>query len=65
MAELSNRLRKQEEDAVALRAATEASQRAELELAAKALELETLAENVSQLAWTAEPDGRVTWYNKR
>ena len=65
MAELSDRLRKQEEDAVALRAATESSRRAERELAAKALEFETLAENVSQLAWTAEPDGRVTWYNKR
>jgi PAS domain S-box-containing protein len=24
-----------------------------------------LAENVSQLAWMAEPDGHITWYNKR
>ncbi len=28
-------------------------------------EFEALAENVSQLAWMAEPDGSVFWYNKR
>lgn len=30
-----------------------------------AMEFEALAENVSQLAWMAEPDGHVFWYNKR
>ena len=34
-------------------------------LARKALEFEALAENVSQLAWMAEPDGHIFWYNKR
>jgi PAS domain S-box-containing protein len=26
---------------------------------------QALAENVSQLAWMADPDGHITWYNKR
>ena len=38
---------------------------AEEALAVKAAEFETLAENVSQLAWMAEPDGSIFWYNKR
>ncbi|GAO39329.1 hypothetical protein SCH01S_29_00170 [Sphingomonas changbaiensis NBRC 104936] len=41
--------------------------RKEAELAAEraAAEYETLAENVSQLAWMADPDGNVFWYNRR
>ena len=34
-------------------------------LSEKSLEFETLAENVSQLAWMAEPDGHIYWYNRR
>lgn len=41
--------------------------RKEAELAAQrsAAEFEALAENVSQLAWMAEPDGHIFWYNRR
>ncbi len=39
--------------------------RAEEELRRRAGEFEALVENVSQLAWMAEPDGRVFWYNRR
>ncbi len=39
--------------------------RAEQELHRRAGEFEALVENVSQLAWMAEPDGRVFWYNRR
>ena len=31
----------------------------------RSAEFEALAENVSQLAWMAEPDGSIFWYNKR
>ena len=34
-------------------------------LLAKSQEFEALAENVSQLAWMARPDGHVYWYNRR
>ncbi|HYF53789.1 MAG TPA: PAS domain S-box protein [Salinarimonas sp.] len=37
----------------------------EEQLRQKAGEFEALAENVSQLAWMAEPDGHIYWYNKR
>ena len=41
--------------------------RKEAERAAEisAAEFEVLAENVSQLAWMAEPDGHIFWYNRR
>lgn len=41
--------------------------RKEAERAAErsAAEFEALAENVSQLAWMAEPDGHIFWYNRR
>ncbi|MGI4978335.1 MAG: ATP-binding protein [Janthinobacterium lividum] len=39
--------------------------RAEQALRRRAGEFEALVENVSQLAWMAEPDGRVFWYNRR
>ncbi len=39
--------------------------RAEQELRRRAGEFEALVENVSQLAWMAEPDGQVFWYNRR
>jgi PAS domain S-box-containing protein len=38
---------------------------AEKELAEKAAEFEALAENVSQLAWMANADGHIYWYNRR
>jgi PAS domain S-box-containing protein len=38
---------------------------AEKEFADKAAEFEALAENVSQLAWMANADGHIYWYNKR
>jgi PAS domain S-box-containing protein len=41
--------------------------RREAELAAErmAAELKALADNVNQLVWMAEPDGRVVWFNRR
>ena len=39
--------------------------RAEKALRAKAEDFEALGENVNQLAWMADPDGHVFWYNKR
>ncbi len=38
---------------------------AEAALRLKAAEFEALAENVSQLAWMAEADGSIFWYNRR
>ncbi|HYD99665.1 MAG TPA: PAS domain S-box protein [Alphaproteobacteria bacterium] len=38
---------------------------AEAALRDKAMEFEALAENVSQLAWMADPAGDIFWYNKR
>ncbi|KQT79691.1 hypothetical protein ASG51_03340 [Methylobacterium sp. Leaf465] len=37
----------------------------ERELGEKVREFQALAENVSQLAWMAEPDGHIFWYNRR
>ena len=37
----------------------------ERELGEKAREFEAMAENVSQLAWMAKPDGHIFWYNRR
>ncbi len=65
LVELTDRLRMQQEAAARLHAANEANRRAQEALLAKAAEFEVLAENVSQLAWMAEPDGRITWYNRR
>ncbi|MFD1610887.1 PAS domain-containing protein [Sphingomonas tabacisoli] len=42
-----------------------ARKHAELAAERSAAEFEALAENVSQLAWMAEPDGTVTWFNRR
>jgi PAS domain S-box-containing protein len=39
--------------------------RAEGALRASELQFRTLADNMSQLAWTAEPSGKIYWYNKR
>lgn len=41
--------------------------RREAELAAErtAAELKALADNINQLVWMAEPDGRVIWFNRR
>ncbi len=39
--------------------------RAEAAKAESEAQFRALAENVSQLAWMAEPDGHVFWYNKR
>ncbi|MDB6143885.1 MAG: hypothetical protein JWP80_2929 [Pseudomonas sp.] len=39
--------------------------RAERALRASELQFRTLADNMSQLAWTAEPSGKIYWYNKR
>jgi len=38
---------------------------AEIAAAKAGAEFKAMAENVSQLVWIAEPDGRVTWYNRR
>jgi PAS domain S-box-containing protein len=38
---------------------------AEIAAAKAGAEFQTMAENVSQLVWTANPDGRVIWYNRR
>jgi len=38
---------------------------AERAAAQAAAEFRALAENVSQLVWMADPDGRVSWYNRR
>ncbi|KQO76318.1 hypothetical protein ASF20_13260 [Methylobacterium sp. Leaf88] len=37
----------------------------ERELGEMVREFQALAENVSQLAWMAEPDGHIFWYNRR
>ncbi|MDB6050774.1 MAG: hypothetical protein JWR17_3520 [Pseudomonas sp.] len=39
--------------------------RAEQALRESELQFRTLADNMSQLAWTAEPSGKIYWYNKR
>lgn len=39
--------------------------RAEQALRESELQFRTLADNMSQLAWTAEPRGNIYWYNKR
>ncbi|MEB0040660.1 MULTISPECIES: GAF domain-containing protein [unclassified Pseudomonas] len=39
--------------------------RAERALRDSELQFRTLADNMSQLAWTAEPSGKIYWYNKR
>jgi len=39
--------------------------RAERALRKSELQFRTLADNMSQLAWTAEPSGTIYWYNKR
>ena len=65
LAELTDRLRQQEEDAATLRQAIAAEQRVKDELQVKAAEFEALAENVRHLAWIADADGNITWYNKR
>jgi PAS domain S-box-containing protein len=38
---------------------------AERAAALAAAEFRALAENVSQLVWMTDPDGRVSWYNRR
>jgi PAS domain S-box-containing protein len=47
--------------------ARDATERAEIEkrLQDSELRFRMLAENMSQLAWIAEPDGAISWYNKR
>ncbi|QDP18544.1 PAS domain S-box protein [Sphingomonas xanthus] len=45
--------------------AEQALQESEARLREKAAEFQMLAENVSQLAWMAEADGSIFWYNKR
>ncbi|MBY0277260.1 PAS domain-containing protein [Candidatus Binatia bacterium] len=35
------------------------------ELAEREEQLRTLADNMSQFAWTADPDGSIFWYNRR
>ncbi|WP_397453539.1 GAF domain-containing protein [Pseudomonas sp. NA-150] len=39
--------------------------RAERALRESELQFRTLADNMSQLAWTAQPSGHIYWYNKR
>ena len=39
--------------------------RAERALSASEEQFRTLADNMSQLAWMANPDGKIYWYNKR
>ena len=63
--ELTHRLQQQEQDAESLRQASAAEQHVKDELLVKAAEFEALAENVRHLAWMADADGNVTWYNKR
>ena len=65
LAELTDRLRQQEEDGATLRQAIAAEQQVKDELQVKAAEFEALAENVRHLAWIADADGNITWYNKR
>jgi PAS domain S-box-containing protein len=65
LAELREKLRQQVEASAALRAAVLAEQQARDALQAKAAEFEALAENVRHLAWIADPDGSITWYNRR
>ncbi|MGI4796206.1 MAG: PAS domain-containing protein [Janthinobacterium lividum] len=65
LAELTDRLRQQEEDAATLRQAVAAEKRVKDELLVKAAEFEALAENVRHLAWMADADGHIHWYNKR
>ena len=38
---------------------------AQMALRQKSLEFEALADNVSQLAWMAEPNGHIYWFNRR
>ncbi len=65
LAELTDRLRQQEEDAATLRQAIAAEQQVKDELLVKAAEFEALAENVRHLAWMADADGHIHWYNRR
>jgi PAS domain S-box-containing protein len=58
MAQLELRKAADERDAAQRRAADRA-------LSDKAAEFEALAENVSQLAWMAHPDGSIFWFNRR
>ena len=39
--------------------------RAEADLLAREQQFETLAESIPQLAWMANPDGHIFWYNQR
>jgi PAS domain S-box-containing protein len=39
--------------------------RAQADLAASEMRFRELADNISQFAWTADPAGRRTWFNKR
>ena len=55
--------RKRSEDA--LRASVERAHAAERAAAVAAEQFTGLADNISQLAWMAEPDGSIFWYNKR
>ncbi|MGI4801242.1 MAG: PAS domain S-box protein [Janthinobacterium lividum] len=65
LVELTDRLRQQEEDAATLRQAIAAEQQVKDELLVKAAEFEALAENVRHLAWMADADGHIHWYNRR
>ena len=65
LAELTDRLWQQEEDAASLRKAVIAEQQVKDELLVKAAEFEALAENVRHLAWIADAYGNITWYNRR